>query len=48
LVERRNPGAHSEVLARDVAVAMREQVLGIGREGLLVQIARIKMRRRPA
>lgn len=48
LLERRNPGAHSEVLTRDAAVAIREQVLGVGHEGLLVQIARIKMRRRLA
>jgi hypothetical protein len=48
LVERRNPGAHSAALTRDAAVGVREQVLGIGQEGLLVRIARIKMRARPA
>jgi hypothetical protein len=46
LVERRNPGAHSAVLTRDVAVGMREQVLGIGQEGLLVRIAWSKIRAR--
>jgi hypothetical protein len=47
LLERRNPGAHSAVLSRDVAVGMREQVLGIGQEGLVARIARSKMRARP-
>jgi hypothetical protein len=44
LAERRNPGAHSEVIARDVAVRIRSDVLGIGQEGLLVRIARSRMR----
>jgi len=47
LVERRNPGAHSAVLGRDVAVGVREQILGIGQEGLVARIARGKMRARP-
>ncbi len=46
LIRRRNPGAHSEVVARDGAAEMREQVLGIGQEGLIVRIARIKMQAR--
>lgn len=44
LAARRNPGAHSEVIARDVAVRIRGDVLGIGQEGLLVRIARSRMR----
>ena len=44
LADRRNPGAHSEVIARDEAVRIRGDVLGIGQEGLLVRIARSRMR----
>jgi hypothetical protein len=46
LVELRNPGAHSAVLSREQAVGMRERVLGIGQEGLLVRIARSRIRAR--
>ena len=41
----RNPAAHSEVLGRDPAVELRNNVLGVGGEGLVVQIARARMRR---
>lgn len=44
LVKSRNPAAHSEVLARDPAVQLRDSVLGIGVEGLIARIARGKMR----
>jgi len=43
LVKRRNPGAHSEVIPGEVAARVREDVLGIGQEGLLVRIAQISM-----
>jgi hypothetical protein len=46
LAERRNPGAHSAVIAREEAASIRAEVLGIGREGLLVRIALSRMRAR--
>jgi hypothetical protein len=44
VVALRNPAAHSAAVARDRAAAIREQVLGIGCEGLIVQLARVRMR----
>lgn len=44
LVRWRNPGAHSEVIAGEVAARVRGDVLGIGQEGLLVRIAQTGMR----
>lgn len=46
LADLRNPVAHSALLDRDRAVRMREHVLGIGCEGLVVRLARARMRRR--
>lgn len=46
LVEVRNPAAHSEALDRERAVRQRAAVLGIGCEGLIVQLARVKLRAR--
>jgi hypothetical protein len=42
IVELRNPAAHSEVVDRDRCTAVREAVLGIGCEGVLVRVARGK------
>jgi hypothetical protein len=44
LSELRNPAAHKAVVSREEASRLREGVLGIGHEGLLVRIARAKMR----
>lgn len=46
LVELRNPAAHSAALDRERATRQREAVLGIGCEGLIVQLARVKLRSR--
>jgi hypothetical protein len=42
LVELRNLAAHSEPVRWETVVSAREEVLGIGQEGLIVQIARGK------
>jgi hypothetical protein len=42
IVELRNPAAHTEVVDRDRCTRMRDSVLGIGCEGLLVRVARGK------
>jgi len=44
VLEVRNPAAHSGATARDSVGARRSEVLGIGREGLIVRLARAKMR----
>lgn len=44
LAELRNPAAHRAVLSRDEVVGLRESILGIGQEGLLVRVARARMR----
>jgi hypothetical protein len=44
LSELRNPAAHKAVVSREETSRLREGVLGIGHEGLLVRIARAKMR----
>lgn len=46
LVELRNPAAHSAALDRERAARQREAILGIGCEGLIVRLARIKLRSR--
>lgn len=48
LVELRNPAAHSAALDRERAARQREAILGIGCEGLIVQLARVKLRARLA
>ncbi|MEX1181987.1 MAG: hypothetical protein WEF86_02045, partial [Gemmatimonadota bacterium] len=44
IVALRNPGAHSERLSRDQTAEIRAMVLGIGCEGLMVQVARVRLR----
>jgi len=44
LANLRNPGAHSEVLGRDAVTQARDGILGVGSEGLIVRIARAKLR----
>lgn len=40
----RNPGAHSHASSREAVRPVRGAILGIGCEGLLVRIARVRMR----
>lgn len=40
----RNPAAHSEASAREAVGRVRERVVGVGQEGLVVRLARGKMR----
>jgi hypothetical protein len=44
LADLRNAAAHSASTAREQVSGAREEILGIGQEGLVVQIARAKMR----
>lgn len=44
LVDLRNPAAHSSAIDCDAMGCQREAVLGIGSEGLIVQLARVKSR----
>jgi hypothetical protein len=44
LTEVRNRAAHAEPVSRTAAASIRAEVLGIGGEGLIVQIARLKAR----
>ena len=44
LVSLRNPAAHSAALSCDAVARQREAVLGIGCEGLIVRLARVKGR----
>jgi hypothetical protein len=44
IVELRNPVAHSQRALRDPVAAVREKIVGIGCEGLITQIARIRLR----
>ena len=42
----RNPAAHAERIARDVATVWRNRILGVGSQGLLVELARTGVRGR--
>jgi hypothetical protein len=44
VIEHRNPAAHDAPVTVEQATRLRERVLGIGEEGLLVRIARAKRR----
>lgn len=44
LEDLRNPAAHSEAAWRDQVSAAREEILGIGQEGLIPRLARAKLR----
>ena len=39
----RNPAAHSSHVTRAEVSKLREQVLGVGQDGLICRIARVKM-----
>lgn len=39
----RNPAAHSEKLGREAAARLRDQILGIGQDGLICRIARLRL-----
>lgn len=43
IVAARNPAAHSERMGPNEVMTLRENVLGIGRDGLICKIARVKM-----
>jgi len=40
--EARNPAAHGDIVARDVVIRWRDRLLGVGCEGLLPRLARIR------
>lgn len=40
--EARNPVAHGEPVARDVVLRWRDRLLGVGGEGIVARLARIK------
>ena len=42
--EARNPAAHGEVVSRETVIRWRDQLLGVGAEGTLVRLARVKLR----
>jgi hypothetical protein len=44
VMELRNPAAHSETTAFGRVAPRRAEILGIGREGLMVRMARVKLR----
>lgn len=44
LVELRNPAAHGERASREAVSAVRDEVLGVGGEGLMVRLAVVKAR----
>ncbi|MBA2245749.1 MAG: hypothetical protein H0W11_12390, partial [Gemmatimonadetes bacterium] len=44
LADLRNPAAHSGSVGREAAVALRDEVVGVGGEGVVVRIARARMR----
>jgi hypothetical protein len=44
IVALRNPAAHSARASREDVLPVREKVLGIGSEGLLAQLARVRLR----
>ena len=44
LEDLRNPAAHSEAAWRDQVSAAREEIVGVGQEGLIPRLARAKMR----
>lgn len=46
LIDLRNPAAHGGSTSRESVLARREEILGIGHEGLVVRLARTKLRLR--
>jgi hypothetical protein len=44
VVDLRNPAAHDSPTSREAAARIRTAILGIGCEGLIVQLARVRMR----
>jgi hypothetical protein len=46
ILELRNPAAHDSPVTREEMGRWRQEILGIGCEGLLVRIARAKLRAR--
>jgi len=46
ILDLRNPAAHERTVAREEMGRLRQSILGIGCEGLLVRIVRTKLRAR--
>ncbi|MFC1791663.1 hypothetical protein ACFL0I_04260 [Gemmatimonadota bacterium] len=44
IIDLRNPAAHSRTCTRDQVQARRQEILGIGHEGIIVKLARAKLR----
>ena len=44
IMDLRNPAAHSRTTSREAVAEGRSEVLGIGREGIIVHLARVKLR----
>lgn len=44
LAEARNPGAHNARVSRDVARQWRDRLLGVGCQGLLVELTRVRLK----
>jgi hypothetical protein len=44
IADLRNPGAHREHITHERASALRDTVLGIGQEGLIARLARVRLR----
>lgn len=40
----RNPGAHAERIERETATRWRERLVGVGCQGVLVELARVRAR----
>jgi hypothetical protein len=40
--EARNPAAHGDAVSRDVVIRWRDQLLGVGCEGVLPRLARVR------
>ncbi len=43
LAEVRNRAAHAERIARAETIAWRDELLGVGREGVLARLARVRV-----
>jgi len=44
IMDLRNPAAHSQACTRDQVGARRQEILGIGHEGIIVRLGRAKVR----
>jgi hypothetical protein len=44
IADLRNPGTHVEHISQERASTLRDSILGIGQEGLIARLARIRLR----